>query len=287
MPAGTLRFDAAEVREVLRMIESESLDVRAVTMGISLRDTASESLERTSARIYEKLMRVADKLVATTAAVHADFAVPITTTRISTTPLALVTEAARVPRVVPAAHALDRAAAELGVDYIGGFSALVEKGITPGDRALIDSIPEALATTSRVCSSVNVASTRAGINMDAVLEMGRVVKAVAEKTAEGGGIGCARLVTFANIPDDNPFVAGAMHGVGEGECTINVGCSGPGVVLSALKRLRAGGEAHDLSAVAETIKRMAFKVTRAGELIGREVARRLGPPARFGIVDLS
>jgi uncharacterized protein (UPF0210 family) len=287
MPAGTLRFDAAEVREVLRMIESESLDVRAVTMGISLRDTASESLERTSARIYEKLMRVADKLVATTAAVHADFAVPITTTRISTTPLALVTEAARVPRVVPAAHALDRAAAELGVDYIGGFSALVEKGITPGDRALIDSIPEALATTGRVCSSINVASTRAGINMDAVLEMGRVIKAVAEKTADGGGIGCARLVTFANIPDDNPFVAGAMHGVGEGECVINVGCSGPGVVLSALKRLRAGGEAHDLSTVAETIKRMAFKVTRAGELIGREVARRLGPPARFGIVDLS
>ncbi len=148
--------------------------------------------------------------------------------------------------------------------------------MTPGDRALIDSIPEALAQTERVCSSVNVATTRAGINMDAVLEMGRVIKAVAQGTAAAGGIGCARLVTFANIPDDNPFVAGAMHGVGEGECVINVGCSGPGVVLSALKRLRASGEPFDVATIAETIKRMAFKVTRAGELIGREVARAAG-----------
>ena len=281
------RFEASEVREVLRMIESESLDVRTVTMGLSLRDCGAETLERTSARIYEKLMRVAARLVPTTAAVQADFAVPITTTRLSVTPLALVTEASRAPRVVQAALALDRAAGELGVDYVGGFSALVEKGMTPGDRALIDSIPEALATTTRVCSSVNVATTRAGINADAVLEMGRVVKATAEGTAAAGGIGCARLVTFANIPDDNPFVAGALHGVGEGECVINVGCSGPGVVLSALKRLRLSGEPYDLSTVAETIKRMAFKVARAGELVGREVARRLGPEVRFGVVDLS
>jgi len=281
------RFEASEVREVLRMIESESLDVRTVTMGLSLRDCGAETLERTSARIYEKVMRVAARLVPTTAAVQADFAVPITTTRLSVTPLALVTEASRAPRVVQAALALDRAAGELGVDYVGGFSALVEKGMTPGDRALIDSIPEALATTSRVCSSVNVATTRAGINADAVLEMGRVVKATAEATASAGGIGCARLVTFANIPDDNPFVAGALHGVGEGECVINVGCSGPGVVLSALKRLRLSGEPYDLSTVAETIKRMAFKVARAGELVGREVARRLGPEVRFGVVDLS
>jgi uncharacterized protein (UPF0210 family) len=189
--------------------------------------------------------------------------------------------------VVAAATTLDRAARELGVDYVGGFSALVEKGMTPGDRALVESIPEALAGTERVCASVNVASTRAGINADAVLEMGGVVKALAEATAAAGGIGCAKLVTFANIPDDNPFVAGAMHGVSEGECVINVGCSGPGVVLSAIRRLRASGAAVDLAAVADTIKRMAFKVTRAGELIGREVARRLGPPARFGIVDLS
>ncbi len=281
------RFDASEVREVLRMIESESLDVRAVTLGVSLRDTPAETLERTSARIYEKLMRAAARLVPTTAAVQADFAVPITTTRLSVTPIALITESARAPRVVDAARAMDRAAGELGVDYIGGFSALIEKGMTAGDQALLDSIPEALGSTTRVCSSVNVASTRAGINGDAVLQMGRVVKATAEMTAAAGGIGCARLVTFANIPDDNPFVAGALHGVGEGECVVNVGCSGPGVVLSALKRLRASGEAYDLSTVAETIKRMAFKVTRAGELVGREVARRMGPDVRFGVVDLS
>jgi hypothetical protein len=282
-----MAWDSGEVREILRMIEAEHLDVRAVTMGISLRDTAAESLERTCARVYEKLMRAASALVSTAEAVEADYAVPITNKRISVTPMALVTEPSRATRVVEAAVTLDRAAGELGVDYIGGFSALVEKAMTSGDRALVDSIPEALAVTKRVCSSVNVATTRAGINGDAVLVMGRVIKDLAERTAREGGIGCAKLCTFANIPDDNPFVAGAMHGVGEGECTINVGCSGPGVVLSALKRLRAGGEAHDLSAVAETIKRMAFKVTRAGELIGREVARRLGPPARFGIVDLS
>lgn len=281
------RFDASEVREVLRMIESESLDIRAVTLGVSLRDTAAETLERTAARMYEKLMRTAERLVPTTSAVQADFAVPITTTRLSVTPIALVTEPTRAPRVVDAARAMDRAAGALGVDYIGGFSALVEKGMTPGDRALIDSIAEALGSTTRVCSSVNVATTRAGINADAVLEMGRVVKATAEATAAAGGIGCARLVTFANIPDDNPFVAGALHGVSEGECVVNVGCSGPGVVLSALKRLRASGVPYDLSTVAETIKRMAFKVTRAGELVGREVARRMGGPVRFGVVDLS
>jgi uncharacterized protein (UPF0210 family) len=290
-----MAWDSGEVREILRMIETEHLDVRAVTMGISLRDTASESLERTCARVHEKLMRAASTLVATAQAVEADYAVPITNKRISVTPMALVTEPSRAPRVVEAAVCLDRAAGELGVDYIGGFSALVEKGMTAGDRALLDSIPEALAVTRRVCSSVNVATTRAGINGDAVLIMGRVVKELAERTAREGGIGCAKLCTFANIPDDNPFVAGAMHGLGEGECVINVGCSGPGVVLSALRRLRQSGEPFDLSTVADTIKRMAFKVTRAGELIGREVARRMNAAAgavaginvRFGIVDLS
>jgi uncharacterized protein (UPF0210 family) len=267
-------------------------------MGISLRDTAAESLERTCARVYEKLMRAASALVSTAEAVEADYAVPITNKRISVTPMALVTEPSRAPRVVEAAVTLDRAAGELGVDYIGGFSALVEKAMTSGDRALVDSIPEALAVTKRVCSSVNVATTRAGINADAVLIMGRVIKDLAERTAREGGIGCAKLCTFANIPDDNPFVAGAMHGLGEGECVINVGCSGPGVVLSALKRLRASGEPMNFSTIADTIKRMAFKVTRAGELIGREVARRLDAVAgggkgagemrvRFGIVDLS
>jgi uncharacterized protein (UPF0210 family) len=280
-------WESAEIREILRMIESEHLDVRAVTMGISLRDCAAETLDRTCARVYEKVMREAEKLVATAAAVEADFAVPITNKRISVTPMALVTEPCRAPRLVKAAETLERAATELGVDYIGGFSALVEKAMTHGDAALLDSIPEALATTRRVCSSVNVATTRAGINGDAILRMGKIIKELAQATARDGGIGCAKLVTFANIPDDNPFVAGAMHGVGEGECVINVGCSGPGVVLSAIRRLRESGAPVDLTVVAETIKRMAFKVTRAGELIGREVARRLGPPARFGIVDLS
>jgi uncharacterized protein (UPF0210 family) len=294
-----MAWDSGEVREILRMIETEHLDVRAVTMGISLRDTACESLERTCARVYEKLMRSASTLVATAQAVEADYAVPITNKRISVTPMALVTEPSRAPRVVEAAVSLDRAAGELGVDYIGGFSALVEKGMTAGDRALVESIPEALAVTRRVCSSVNVATTRAGINADAVLIMGRVLKELAGRTAREGGIGCAKLCTFANIPDDNPFVAGAMHGLGEGECVINVGCSGPGVVLSALRRLRQSGEPFDLSTIADTVKRMAFKVTRAGELIGREVARRMnaassagagagaGANVRFGIVDLS
>ncbi|HET6149323.1 MAG TPA: PFL family protein [Polyangia bacterium] len=296
-----MAWDSGEVREILRMIENEHLDVRAVTLGISLRDTASESLQRTCARVYEKLMRAASSLVATAQSVEADYAVPITNKRISVTPMALVTEASRAPRVVEAAVVLDRAAGELGVDYIGGFSALVEKGMTSGDRALLESIPEALATTRRVCSSVNVATTRAGINGDAILMMGRIIKELAERTAAEGGIGCAKLCTFANIPDDNPFVAGAMHGVGEGECVVNVGCSGPGVVLSALRRLRASGEPMNLTTIADTVKRMAFKVTRAGELIGREVARRMSAAAgagtgagvgsgvnvRFGIVDLS
>jgi len=293
-----MAFDSGEVREILRMIENEHLDVRAVTLGVSLRDTASESLTRTCERVYEKLMRAGASLVATAQSVESDYAVPITNKRVSVTPMALVTEASRAPRVVEAAVTLDRAAGELGVDYIAGFSALVEKAMTAGDRALVDSIPEALAGTRRVCSSVNVATTRAGINGDAVLIMGHVIKELAERTAGQGGIGCAKLCTFANIPDDNPFVAGAMHGLGEGECVVNVGCSGPGVVLSALRRLRASGEPMNLSTIADTVKRMAFKVTRAGELIGREVARRMnaapgaggaGPsiPVRFGIVDLS
>ena len=190
-------------------------------------------------------------------------------------------------RYVPLAETLDRAGAELGIDYVAGFSAHVEKGITPGDAVLLDSIPEALSVTQRVCSSINVATTRAGINMDAIAHMGRIIKALAERTADRGGIGCAKLVVFANIPDDNPFVAGALHGIGEGDRVLNVGVSGPGVVLSAIRRLRESGRKIDLGDVAETVKRMSFKVTRAGELIGREVAARLGDGVRFGIVDLS
>ena len=269
------------------MIEAEHLDIRAVTMGISLRDCATDDLGRTAERVYEKIVRRAERLVPTALEVQAELGVPITNKRISVTPIALVGEPSRASSYVPLAKALDRAAETLGIDYVAGFSALVEKGITPGDAVLLDSIPEALATTQRVCSSVQVATTRAGINMDAIAIMGRVIKAAAAATADRGGIGCAKLVVFANIPEDNPFVAGAMHGIGEGDCVINIGVSGPGVVCSAIQRQRRSGEPCDLGSIAETIKRMAFKVTRAGEVIGREVVRRLGPPARFGIVDLS
>jgi hypothetical protein len=219
--------------------------------------------------------------------VQGELGVPITNKRLSVTPISLVAEPSGADSFVPVAAAMDEAASEAGVDYIGGFSALVEKGMTRGDRVLIGSIPEALATTERVCSSVNVATSRAGINMDAVLTMGQRIKELAALTADGGGVGCAKLVTFANAPEDNPFIAGAMHGVGEPDVVINVGVSGPGVVLAALRRLLRREPRCDLGAIAETIKRMAFKVTRAGELIGREVARRLGPPVRFGVVDLS
>lgn len=282
-----MAFDSYEVRSILRMVEAEHLDIRAVTLGISLRGCATEDLSRTCQRVYDRILYTARRLVPVAAEVQAAFGVPITNKRISVTPIALIGEPSGAASYVPLAQALDRAAAELGIDYIAGFSALVEKGVTPGDAVLLDSIPEALATTARVCSSVNVATTRAGINMDAIGTMGHVIKALAERTADAGGIGCAKLVTFANIPEDNPFVAGAMHGVGEGEVSLNVGVSGPGVVLSALRRLREAGGRVTLTEVAETIKRTAFKVTRAGELIGQEVARRLGAPVRFGIVDLS
>ncbi|MSP62561.1 MAG: PFL family protein [Myxococcales bacterium] len=280
-------WENEEVRSTLRMIEAEHLDIRAVTMGISLRDCISEDIGRTCERVYEKITRCAERLVPTADEVQAAFGVPITNKRISVTPMALIGEASRAPSYVPLAQTLERAAETLGIDYVAGFSALIEKGITPGDAVLLDSIPEALAVTNRVCSSVQVATTRAGINMDAVAIMGRVIKAAAHLTADRGGIGCAKLVVFANIPEDNPFVAGALHGIGEGDVVINIGVSGPGVICSAIKRLRASGQPCDLGTIAETIKRMAFKVTRAGELIGREVVKRLGPPVRFGIVDLS
>jgi uncharacterized protein len=280
-------WESDEVRETLRMIEAEHLDIRTVTMGISLRDCAGPDAHDVCGRIFDKITRLGQRLVPTVESVQADFAVPITNKRISVTPMAIVAEPTRAASFVPMAESMDRAARELGIDYIGGFSALVEKGITGGDETLLSSIAEALATTERVCSSINVATTRAGINMDAIIRMGGVIKDLAERTADRGGIGCAKLVVFANIPEDNPFVAGAMHGVSEGECILNIGVSGPGVVLSAIRRLRRSGAHCDLGTVAETIKRMAFKVTRAGELIGRAVAARLGDGVRFGIVDLS
>jgi uncharacterized protein (UPF0210 family) len=280
-------FESDELRATLRMIDAEHLDIRTVTLGISLRDCATDDLMRTCERVYEKVMRSAELLTPVARDVQAAFGVPITNKRISVTPIALVGEPTRAASYVPLAETLDRTADELGIDYIAGFSAAVEKGMTPGDAILIDSIPEALARTARVCSSINVASTRAGINMDAILRMGGIIKELARRTADRDGIGCAKLVVFANQPDDNPFVAGAMHGVGESDRVINVGVSGPGVVLSALRRLRQSGRKIDLGDVAETVKRMAFKVTRAGELIGREMVARLGDGVRFGIVDLS
>ncbi len=280
-------FESDELRATLRMIEAEHLDIRAVTLGISLRDCPTDDLHTTCQRVFDKITRSGARLVSVAKEVQAEYGVPIVNKRISVTPIALIGEPTRASSYVPLGATLDRAARELGVDYIAGFSALVEKGMTPGDQVLIDSIPEALSTTDRVCSSVNVASTRAGINMDAIVRMGRVIKHLAERTADRGSIGCAKLVVFANIPDDNPFVAGAMHGLSEGDRVINVGVSGPGVILSAIRRLRESGRRIDLGDVAETIKRMAFKVTRAGELIGRQVAERLGDGVRFGIVDLS
>jgi len=278
-------FSDREVLETLRMVEMEHLDIRTVTLGINLLDCADPSLERTAEKIHRKITRVARRLVPTCEEIEAELGVPIVNKRLSVTPIALVVEPATASGqedLTPIARALDAAAKETGVNFIGGFSALVHKGITPGDRSVIDSLPRALAETERVCSSVNVASRRAGINMDAVALMGEKIKATAERTADKGGLGCAKLVVFSNIPEDNPFMAGAMHGTGEPELVINTGVSGPGVVVSALSRL---GPEADLLAVAETIKRTAFKITRVGELAGREAAKRLGIP--FGIVDLS
>ena len=282
-----MAFQHEEINEVLRMIESEHLDIRAVTMGISLRSLASRDLGQLCGDLRQRVDQLAGRLVRVTEQVQQELGVPITNKRLAVTPVALVAEASGADSYVEVAQAMDAAAEQVGVDYIGGFTALVEKGMTRGDRVLINSIPEALACTSRVCSSVNVATTRAGINMNAVVVMGQRIKDLAARTADRGGIGCARLVTFANIPEDNPFIAGAMHGVGEPDVVVNVGVSGPGVVLAALRRLLEREPQADMGQLAETIKRVSFKVTRAGELIGREVVARLGPPVRFGVVDLS
>ena len=280
-----------EVLETFRMVELESLDIRTITMGVSLLGAVSEDPKRLRDNIYETVVRRADKLRETVSAVEKDFGVPIVNCRVSVTPIAVVAGAAKLnsEQYVEIAQALDRAAKTVNVDYIAGYSALVEKGITPGDQGLIDSIPIALANMDRVCGSVNVGSTRAGINMDAVRRMGEVILELANNTADQDGLGCAKLVVFANAVDDNPFIAGAFHGVGEADNVINVGVSGPGVVLAALERLRASSpvEQINMASLAETIKRMAFKVTRAGELAGREVVKRLGGELRFGIVDLS
>ena len=269
-----------EIVQTIRMIEQEHLDVRTITLGLSLLDCATGDIKRTADKVYEKICREAHDLVPVGEAIEREFGIPIVNKRVSVTPVALIAGGCG-DDLVPIAEAMDRAAREVGVNFIGGFSALVQKGFTTGDRSLIASIPEALARTERVCASVNVGSTRAGINMDAVAEMGRVIKKCAALTADTDGLACSKLVVFCNAVEDNPFMAGAFHGAGEAESAVNVGVSGPGVVYQALQECK--GESFDV--VAETIKRTAFKITRVGELVAQEAAKRLGVP--FGIVDLS
>jgi len=274
-----------EVISTLEMLQNEHLDVRTVTMGISLFDCASDSCSRLRERIYEKIVFHARDLVTICNDIGDKYGIPVVNKRIAVSPVAAVAAAFKSEEFVTIAATMDEAARAVNVDFIGGFSALVEKGCAAGDSALISSIPQALAATERVCASVNVASTAAGINMDAVRLMGSTVKTTAEKTAAADGIGCAKLCVFANIPQDIPFMAGAYLGVGEPDTVINVGVSGPGVVKKAIDRARAANPDLDLGQLAELIKRTAYKVTRVGELIGREVAANLNIP--FGVVDLS
>ncbi len=270
-----------DVFETINMIREECLDIRTITMGISLFDCASEDPNRLCNRVYDKIMTRARNLVEVGNEIEKTYGIPIINKRVSVTPVSLLAGNLNRDDAVRLAQTLDRAAHELGINFIGGYGALVQKGFSAGARVLIDAIPEALSSTQCVCSSVNVASTKAGINMDAVAEMGRIIKQTARLTAGQGSIGCAKLVVFANVPEDNPFMAGAFHGMGEPETVINVGVSGPGVVASAIRR--AG--VCNLTELAETIKKTAFKITRVGQLVAREAANRLNTP--FGIVDLS
>ena len=270
-----------EIIETLNMIDNQHLDIRTITMGISLRSCAHPDPQICADKMYDKITRYAENLVKTGEDLEREMGIPIINKRISVTPIAIAAESCETEDYTIFARTLDRAAKECGVNFIGGFSALVQKGFTIGDRRLIQSIPEALACTDFVCSSVNVGSTKAGINMDAVKLMGQIIKQTAHITRDRDGFGCAKLVVFCNAVEDNPFMAGAFHGVGEPECAINVGVSGPGVVYNALKGVK--GEPFDV--VAETIKKTAFKITRMGQLIACEASKRLG--AEFGIVDLS
>ena len=270
-------INSSEILQTIEMIDQQHLDVRTVTMGINLLDCADRDMDVCCRRVYDKICALADKLVETGCAIEREFGIPIVNKRISVSPISLVAAACEQDDYVPLAKTLDKAAKAVGVNFIGGFSALAHKGFTKSDLRLINSIPRALTETELVCSSVNVASTRAGINMDAVALMGRIVR----QTADIDPMGCAKLVVFANAVEDNPFMAGAFHGVGEPECVINVGVSGPGVVAHALKACK--GEPFDV--VAETVKKTAFKITRMGQLVAQEASRRLGVP--FGVVDLS
>ena len=274
-------FNIKDILETNRMITENNLDVRTITMGISLRDCAHPDINVTAQKIYDKITKKAENLVKVGEDLETEFGVPIINKRVSVTPISIVGESCDANSYVPLAKALDAAGKAIGVNFIGGFSAQVDKGYTNGDRILIASIPEALSVTDIVCSSVAIGSTKCGINMDAVAQMGRITKKTAELTAERDAIGCAKLVVFCNAVPDNPFMAGAFHGVTEPESVINVGVSGPGVVKRALEDVKG----QDIGAVAETIKKTAFKITRVGQLVAQEAARRLN--TQFGIIDLS
>ena len=276
-------INITEVLETNKMIEEENLDVRTITLGISLLDCIDSDLETLKKNIYEKITTTAKDLVSTGKSIEAQYGIPIVNKRISVTPIALVGgPACKTPDdYVEIAKVLDKAAHTVGVNFLGGFSALVSKGMTKSDELLMRAIPKALAATERVCSSVNVGSTKTGIDMDAVRLMGEIVKETAEMTKENDSLGCAKLVIFCNAPDDNPFMAGAFHGVTEGDAVINVGVSGPGVVKKALSQVRG----ENFEVLCETIKKTAFKITRVGQLVAQEASRRMGIP--FGIIDLS
>lgn len=274
-------LDSKDILETVRMIDEDNLDIRTVTLGISLFDCCDPDIDKACQKIYDKITRKAKDLVKTAQDIEREYGIPIIHKRISVTPISLIASCCESHDYIKFALALDRAAKTVGVNFVGGYTALVHKGFAGADEGFIASIPEALSQTEYVCSSVNVASTRTGINMDAVALMGRTVKALAAITADRDCIGCAKLVVFCNAPEDNPFMAGAFHGPGEPENVINVGVSGPGVVHAALK---AAGDC-DITAIADTVKKTAFKITRVGQLVARETSRRLGIP--FGIVDLS
>ena len=270
-----------EVLETIDMIDKRHLDIRTVTMGISLFDCVSDDINKLCDNIYDKITTKAGTLVKTGEDISKQYGIPIINKRVSVTPISLVSRNFSPDDHVKIAKTLDRAAATCGINFIGGYSALVHKGMTQGDINLIESIPEALTVTNNVCSSINVATTKAGINLDAVAKMGDIIKKTAYLTKENDSIGCAKLVVFANVPEDNPFMAGAFHGVGEGDCAINVGVSGPGVVSHAIAKCKDA----DITTIADTIKKTAFKITRMGQLVAAEASARLGVP--FGIVDLS
>jgi uncharacterized protein (UPF0210 family) len=274
-----------EILSVLEMLRNEHLDVRTVTLGVNLLDCASDNIKRLKTNIYDRITHISQRLVSVCDAVGEKYGIPVVNKRISISPVAVLAAPFGPDEMEQVAHTLDQAARSVNVDFIGGFSALVEKGMASGDRALIDAIPQALSTTERVCASINVASTRAGINMDAILVIGEKIKEAARLSADQDGLACAKLCVFANIPQDVPFMAGAYLGVGVSDAVINMGVSGPGVVKKAIDRALENEPDLDLRELSEIIKRTAYKVTRVGELIGREVAERLG--IQFGVVDLS